>query len=99
MNIEDNARTQYWTNSTTTDSMTTNGSLARSLTSDAYISTDQPGTYNWSSRIFYAVAIPLTFASIILPLVAGHAFRLTARYSIKNRFKFRLVVCSAVWLL
>lgn len=73
--------------------------MIESASSDVHTSTDQTSSHNWPSWMFYAVAVPLTFASIILPLIAGHIFRSLAQYSIRDRTKFRMIIGSLVYAL
>lgn len=61
------------------------------------VTSNQPGSRSWPLWMFYAVAGPLTFGSIILPMVSGRIFRYFARYSIHYRRRFRTIV-SLIWL-
>lgn len=67
-----------------------------SLTS-TWVTSDQTSSRSWPLWMFYAVAGPLTFGSIILPLISGRIYRSIVRYSIQHRRKFRIIV-SVIWL-
>jgi hypothetical protein len=60
------------------------------------VTSDQAGSQSWPLWMFYVVAGTLTFGSIILPLVAGHVYRSTARLAVRRRKVFRATV-SAIW--
>ncbi|KAM0715543.1 hypothetical protein Q7P37_009041 [Cladosporium fusiforme] len=107
--ISDSKGYNMSTNYTTGEYYYENGSIAFQLsdptiypnTSVTYsmnqIVSDLPINYNWPLWMFGAVAGALTFGSIILPLIAGRAYRSVARFSLHSRRTFRAVV-SFLWI-
>jgi hypothetical protein len=67
-----------------------------SLTS-TLVDSDQPGNLTWPWWQFIATAVSLTFMSIILPLIAGPTYRSIARFSIRRRKDFRVIIIG-LWL-
>ena len=58
---------------------------------------NQSGNRAWSISLFFAVAIPLAFGTIVVPLIVGPAFRQVAQ-SAKERKKWWrcLVIASTI---
>jgi hypothetical protein len=49
------------------------------------------GTHLWSFKSYWYITIPLTIATIFLPLVAGAIFRAVSRFLYRNRTSWRLL--------
>lgn len=61
------------------------------------ITSDQSDSQSWPLWMFFMVAGTLTFGSIILPLIAGHMYRVIARFSIRRRRTFRAII-GVLWI-
>ncbi|KAM0723393.1 hypothetical protein Q7P37_000379 [Cladosporium fusiforme] len=99
MNIQDNSAFTFWSNSTVTTRPSSGAETTNSTYSETQLFTDQPGSVSWPLWMFGAVAAALTFASVILPLIAGRMFRHVARFSIRRRHEFRVIVSAFVMFL
>jgi len=72
--------TEFWTNRTVITVRNSSSSEARTPereTSSTYISTTTDAVENktWKISLFWQIAIPLAFASIVIPLVGGTLYR------------------------
>jgi hypothetical protein len=91
MNIVDRSSANYSRNYTSTapsGGSTGNNSLAGNYT----VSTTNLGNRNWSLTSFWASAFPLAFGTIVIPLIAGPAFRWLVQFARKQRVWWRVVV-------
>ena len=43
------------------------------------------GSYLWSFKMYWAITAPVTLATILLPLIAGHIFRSITQFCYENR--------------
>ena len=78
MNSEDSSVNTYWTNVT---------ALRTPLPSsvNSHTATDQSGGKIWPQWIFWAVALPLAFGTVVLPMILGHVYRTLAQLLYNNR--------------
>ena len=53
-----------------------------------------PNSLLWPIADYWSVAVPLTFATIILPLVTGPIFRMSIRASVSHTLYWRLFVAT-----
>lgn len=107
MNITDHSPSHYWRNLTTTapvtavlpralDTLARSANLTNSTSSPSftpvYIATNNPSSKTWSLNSFWASAFPLAFGTIIIPLVAGPAFRWIAQFAKRRQVWWRVIV-------
>jgi hypothetical protein len=62
----------------------------------ATLTTSERGNYNWPLWMFAVVAAMLTFGSIFVPLVGPRTYRSIARFSLRRKRTFRMIV-SLLW--
>ena len=74
-------------NSQTNTVAGSNGSLSLSNNqTDAIVGAiSSSGSYLWSFKMYWVITAPVTLATILLPLVAGHIFRSITQFCYKNR--------------
>lgn len=108
MNIRDGHSSSYWTNSTVySHPVAARPSYIWDVTSSVFrpqptsppggSSTYEhvkgpPGTKAWSVTAFVVTALSLAIGGVLLPLVAGHLFRVVLRFTYRNRIWGRVLM-------
>ena len=73
MNIADNSQVHFETRTNTSHHSDADSSLSEHTFT--HTSTNQPSTRTWDFSVFWAVALPLAFGTIVVPLTLGPTFR------------------------
>lgn len=77
-------------NSSALENSTT--AIARNQTDAITSAIATSGGYLWSFKIYWTIAAPVTFVTILLPLIAGPAARYIVKFSYHNRAYSRIIL-------
>ncbi|KAL8920429.1 MAG: hypothetical protein Q9172_004501 [Xanthocarpia lactea] len=77
-------------NSSALDNSTT--AIARNQTKAITSAISTSGGYLWSFKIYWIIAAPITFVTILLPLIAGPTARNIVQFSYHNRAYSRIIL-------
>ena len=77
-------------NSSALENSTT--AIARNQTDAITSAISTSGGYLWSFKIYWIIAAPVTFVTILLPLIAGPTARYVVKFSYHNRAYSRIIL-------